>query len=563
MNEQKLDIEDVIEQLELSVPKEALLTFQGGGAKGIVHVGALMAVEEFGTQIRGVAGTSAGAIVAALVACGYKAKELLNPDDSSHILQKLGKTLGYTRATSFFGPSGWFFISMFRRVAGWPECLVLLLAAVVVGWAIFDYGHPLVAAVVLLCICLVLFLFAKWVIGGITTVERVRDFVDRALALKLAETKHSPIPQRAITFRHLRESGGLPLKIVATNITEETGEVFSFERTPDVAVADAVAASICLPVIFRPWKFRSGLGHGVSADLRECRFQDGGMISNLPVWTLDRERREYPEISTFAFSIHPERPDEPTETERHWLGAVVGSIVSGSVEIDTREVEALIHVPIKSKLGLVQFDADLPTLCQSVREAYIGVKSRLTEDCVRYPALLSYASDRIRAGVEGVLGRWLGTFMAPGFQMKVKCALAMQDRGEYLDYYVSYGSGYSDLPDLGASELSLAWESDVHKIEQIAQGVDWAGPFWRLLVPVSSRGAPGQAALINGRPERPLLLVIEFEIPDFEPGSGDERRAFDRMLSRLADSMIDYCLKEGLNKVVQRMTSLPWQQQRD
>ncbi len=45
--------------------------FEGGGAKGVAYVGALRAAEEAGVHFRAVAGSSAGAITAALVACGY------------------------------------------------------------------------------------------------------------------------------------------------------------------------------------------------------------------------------------------------------------------------------------------------------------------------------------------------------------------------------------------------------------------------------------------------------------------------------------------------------------
>ena len=53
--------------------------FQGGGAKGYAHLGALSAAEDRGIQFERVAGTSAGAIVASLVACGYTSQELYNP----------------------------------------------------------------------------------------------------------------------------------------------------------------------------------------------------------------------------------------------------------------------------------------------------------------------------------------------------------------------------------------------------------------------------------------------------------------------------------------------------
>jgi len=50
--------------------------FEGGGVKGIGLVGALAVTEQLGYEFVNVAGTSAGAIVAALVAAGYSAGEL-------------------------------------------------------------------------------------------------------------------------------------------------------------------------------------------------------------------------------------------------------------------------------------------------------------------------------------------------------------------------------------------------------------------------------------------------------------------------------------------------------
>jgi NTE family protein len=50
--------------------------FEGGGVKGIGLVGAVAATEARGFVFENVAGTSAGAIVAALVAAGYSAAEL-------------------------------------------------------------------------------------------------------------------------------------------------------------------------------------------------------------------------------------------------------------------------------------------------------------------------------------------------------------------------------------------------------------------------------------------------------------------------------------------------------
>jgi NTE family protein len=50
--------------------------FEGGGVKGVALIGALKRLEEEGIEFGRVAGTSAGAIAASLVASGYKAEEI-------------------------------------------------------------------------------------------------------------------------------------------------------------------------------------------------------------------------------------------------------------------------------------------------------------------------------------------------------------------------------------------------------------------------------------------------------------------------------------------------------
>lgn len=54
------------------------LVFEGGGVKGIAYGGALEILDEMGIlkNIKRVAGTSAGAITAALLAIGYDYKEV-------------------------------------------------------------------------------------------------------------------------------------------------------------------------------------------------------------------------------------------------------------------------------------------------------------------------------------------------------------------------------------------------------------------------------------------------------------------------------------------------------
>ncbi|MFT8709395.1 MAG: patatin-like phospholipase family protein, partial [Sporolactobacillus sp.] len=65
------------------------IVFSGGGVKGFAFVGAIDQLERAGFQFKRAAGTSAGAIVAALLAAGYTSaemKELMETMDTSQLI---------------------------------------------------------------------------------------------------------------------------------------------------------------------------------------------------------------------------------------------------------------------------------------------------------------------------------------------------------------------------------------------------------------------------------------------------------------------------------------------
>ncbi len=53
------------------------LVLSGGGARGVAHIGVIKALEEFGLTFSCISGTSAGSIVGAMYAYGYKPGEIL------------------------------------------------------------------------------------------------------------------------------------------------------------------------------------------------------------------------------------------------------------------------------------------------------------------------------------------------------------------------------------------------------------------------------------------------------------------------------------------------------
>ncbi len=62
---------------QLSARQSVGLVLSGGGAKGIAHVGVIKALEDNGVPVDYVTGTSMGAIVGGLYACGYSPEEMM------------------------------------------------------------------------------------------------------------------------------------------------------------------------------------------------------------------------------------------------------------------------------------------------------------------------------------------------------------------------------------------------------------------------------------------------------------------------------------------------------
>ena len=87
------------------------------------------------------------------------------------------------------------------------------------------------------------------------------------------------------TLKDLKEAGKPDLYVYGTNLSTHFGEVFSFEHTPTMRIADAVRISMSIPLFF--------------AAVRNARndvYVDGGMLSNYPIKIFDREKHIEPKL---------------------------------------------------------------------------------------------------------------------------------------------------------------------------------------------------------------------------------------------------------------------------
>lgn len=526
-----------------SAPTDVVLTFQGGGAKAIVHVGALAAVEQAELKVRGVAGTSAGAIVAALAAVGYTSAEMLDSSgNTQNIIDTVGKSLGVKRPADLFSPKGWWFVRALRWGFAHKRTLVVAVAALfVIGWGLTwkdrSYGVPWF----ILWTGLAAFIMLK-AKRGISSVFRVREFLRLALVRKLG------LPDdRDVSFERLHELGGLPLKVVATNVTKRSIEVFSYDRTPLASVADAVAASICLPIIFRPWKFGFVRGRSAEAEAapEEQEFLDGGICSNLPVWTLDRERADNAACASLGFSIATS--EEVASKEGDWPAALMTSIISGSMEIHTRAVTNMINIALPTDLSLLDFDAGLTRLKSEVQAAHEAVFNAIDFELKALPRIMNSATETLANSLVSVIKDDTGVLFNGDDPFRVRVALAVK-RPNTWEMWTPYhfGYGYGSGPVLDQTELFELWRDRRMILGTNEPDHNWDEDHYVICMPMFRTTDCDEG-------EKPLVVIVETNL-EIQPSQDD--MLLKSLAESVYESVVDFIQANGVYDAVQRSSRL-------
>lgn len=259
------------------------LVLEGGGVRGFALVGAVQALAEAGYDVVRVAGTSAGAVVAALVAALTRAGEPLTA------LSDVAATLDPARI---------------RRRGRLARALGPLGVVADVLSVLDD--------------------------GGITDGRYLRTWLAGALG-----------DLGVVTFADLRLSGdaaqGVPhgrewsLLVTATDVSRRRAVRFPedyprYGLDPDAQrVVDAVAASAAIPLVVDP--VHLALPGGGRATLL-----DGGLLSNYPITVFDRRDGVRPRWPTIGVRL--DRPDD---------GAVVTRVVRGPLSLAAATLATLVE----------------------------------------------------------------------------------------------------------------------------------------------------------------------------------------------------------------------------
>ncbi|MEW6108403.1 MAG: patatin-like phospholipase family protein [Nitrospirota bacterium] len=245
--------------------------FEGGGVKGIGLVGAVSVIENAGYEFENIAGTSAGAIVAALLAAGYKAEEI----------KKEMERLNYNDF----------------KDEGLLDKLGIIGKGLSIG---FEYG--------------------------IYEGEYFEAWLENLLQAKGKKTFGD------IRTGYPEERYRYKLQVIAADITDRKllvlpGALKDFGYDPDqFSISRAVRMSMSIPVFFEPVKLKDNSG-------RVHFIVDGGVLSNYPIWLLD-DGSSNPEWPTFGFKlIEPDRralkqqDRNPINNPISFLKAIMGTMM--------------------------------------------------------------------------------------------------------------------------------------------------------------------------------------------------------------------------------------------
>ncbi len=236
------------------MPK-ADLVLEGGGVKGIALVGAVAVLEEHGYEFNRIAGTSAGAIVGALLAAGMPTADMV----------PIMRSIDYTR---------------FRDKTPEDRFPGGRLFSLLTQQGVYEGSY-----------------LTKW-LGEILESRGVRTFND----LRYGDAGTGLPPEQR--YR---------LVVMASDVS--TGRL---RRLPwdypalgyepaDMPVVDAVRASMSIPFFYEPVKLRN------PTTREEIWMVDGGLLSNFPVEIFDREHGNPPRWPTFGIKLSARRGSQAVQ----------------------------------------------------------------------------------------------------------------------------------------------------------------------------------------------------------------------------------------------------------
>lgn len=346
--------------------------FQGGGCRAVAYAGAYAEAVANGVHFVEVAGTSAGSIVAVLVAAGATPRQLdniLNRLDLPSLLRRpeaIAKTFGLLRP----------FINILDLTLSlFPKSLPARLISVLARNGVYSSAS-----------------IAEWL------EKELKDLL--------------PGIEGVVKFRDLR----IPATVVATDLWERDVRVWSSETDPDEPVAAiAVRASCSIPFFFQPV---------------QNRYVDGGTLSNLPAFVFQKgDGLNRSSLPVLAFTLHADNTPTNLSSPLGLVKSLVDVIVDGSqrLQTDMQPYLNIIEIPTGS-IRATDFESlDKSALIRLKRAGTATTRDFFSNEVARFrgPGLNQRTSNRVEETY---------SFLADRFAEAHTSVLITADALEWIDH---------------------------------------------------------------------------------------------------------------------------------
>ena len=269
--------------------------FQGGGCKAVAFIGAYEAALENGVCFTEFAGTSAGSLFAAIIAAGASVDEMksfINSLDIPNLIERSQKK---------------------RR----PWSRLRLWFIKVIAEFLMHLKPSMVNALV-----------STLSDRGMCDAKIIEEVVESELQ-KLLKINTQ------VRFSDLK----FPLTIIASDIKKHSVRIWNKKKTPNESVAKAVSCSCAIPFYFKPV---------------DDRYLDGGLLSNLPVSFFEGNFEDYSNILAFTLSYSSTNIQE--KNVMNYVADIMSTITEGATNIQIRSHHNIFVVPVRTNMGLLDFD---------------------------------------------------------------------------------------------------------------------------------------------------------------------------------------------------------------
>lgn len=293
------------------------LALEGGGVKGIALVGAVLVLDEAGYEIQRVAGTSAGAIAASLIAAIVeRARPMI---DLKHYLD----TMEFAK----FMPEGKIH-QFLDRIAGHVGELTADFAVLLTRMGLYPGTY-----------------LYEW-LGPILKDLDVETFARLRMTQEEDEGMSLPVERQ---YRLLVHTSDVSRRVLA----RLPWDYNRYGKNPEeMAVIDAVRASMSIPFFFEPFEMdatdavvnvpmpggRTAPKHYAAGT---CTWVDGGMLRNFPITAFARIDGKAPRWPTIGIKLNSfDRSVGATTACAHTFGLAVDCVETMMNEWDVNAIES-------------------------------------------------------------------------------------------------------------------------------------------------------------------------------------------------------------------------------